>query len=65
MHSVGHIKSIMREDFNHDLASEPLITEPPTTLDELLECYNATLTHLLDKHAPLINKPAPSRLLNP
>jgi len=65
MHSVRHIKSINREDFNHDLASEPLITEPPTTLDELLEYYNATLTRLLDKHAPLINKPAPSRPFNP
>jgi len=33
---MRHIKSINREDFNHDLASEPLITEPPTTLDGLL-----------------------------
>jgi len=57
--------SINREDFNHDLASEPLITEPHTTLDELLECYNATITRLIDKHAPLINKPAPSRPFNP
>jgi len=65
MHSVRHIKSINGEDFNHDLASEPLITEPPTTLYELLECYNATLTRLLEKHAPLINKPAPSRPINP
>jgi len=53
MHSVRHIKSINRE--------EP---ELPTTLDELLECY-ATLTRLLDKHAPLIIKQASSRPFNP
>jgi len=65
MPSVRYVKSINREDFNHDLASKPLITEPPSTLDELLECCNATLTRLLNKHAPLINKPAPSRPFNP
>jgi len=58
MHSVRHIKSISREDFNHDLASEPLVTESPTTVDELLECYNATLTRFSTN--TLINKPLKS-----
>ena len=45
--------------------SEPLISEPPTTLDDLLSTYNSTLTRLLDKHAPLIHKPVTSRPSNP
>ena len=45
--------------------AESLISEPPTTLDELLVTYNSTLTRLLDKHAPLINKPVSSRPPNP
>jgi len=59
------IRSINIERFIHDLMSEPLISEPPTTLYDLLSTYNATLTRLLDKHAPLIHKPVTSRPSNP
>ena len=64
-HGIRRTKSINIELFIQDLTLEPLISEPPTTLDELLITYNATLTRLLDKHAPLINKPVSSRPSNP
>ena len=65
MHSVRRIRSINIERFTHDLTFEQLISEPPTTLDELLVCYNTTLTRLLDKHAPIIIKPVLARPFYP
>ena len=36
-----------------DLEESDLILDPPTDVTELFACYDATLTRLLDKHAPL------------
>jgi hypothetical protein len=33
--------------------SSNLITHPPTSLSDLVDCYNSTLAALLNKHAPL------------
>ena len=49
--------------FMSDLLSEQLITQPPSSLSDLIELYNSTLSSLLDKHAPLITKPISSRHL--
>ena len=35
-----------------------LIKTPPTALDDLVKSYNDTLSSILEKHAPLITKPA-------
>ena len=59
------IRSIDTDLFMSDLSSQPLITNPPSTLSDLVESYNSTLTRLLDKHAPLISKPLQSRPSNP
>jgi len=39
-----------------NLLQSRLITNPPTSLGSLLISYNATLSSLLDKHAPIISK---------
>ena len=36
--------------------SSKLITHPPTILSDLVDCYNSTLSALLNKHAPLKSK---------
>ena len=47
------IRSINISHFCHDILSSRLITHPPPTLSDLVGCYNSTLFHLLNKHAPL------------
>src|SRR5208282_2739586 len=59
------IHSIDVGKFMSDLLSEPLITQPPSSLSDLIELYNSTLSSLLDKYAPLITKPISSRPPNP
>jgi hypothetical protein len=39
--------------FSVDLEESVLILDPPTDVNELFACYDATLIRLLDKHAPL------------
>ena len=39
-----------------DIISSRLITHPPSNLSDLIDCYNSTLTNLIDKHAPLVSK---------
>ena len=41
--------------FSVDLEESVLILDPPTDVNELFACYDATLIRLLDKHAPLRN----------
>ena len=38
------------------ITTSVLIADPPSTLQELVDCYNHTLSSLLDKHAPLKSK---------
>jgi len=42
--------------FLADLIQSGLITNPPHSLDSLLDSYDSTLTRLIDNHAPLITK---------
>jgi exonuclease III len=58
-------KSIDVENFCNDIASSVLISDPPTTLPELVNCYNTTLSRVLDKHAPVISKFIASEKSNP
>src|SRR6218665_3539208 len=55
-HSFRRISSINIEAFMRDLFSSDLVLNPPSSLDDLLCSYNATLSSLLDKHAPIITK---------
>ena len=50
------IKSIDLDTFRNDLAVSELCQETHKELNELVECYNKTLTHVLAKHAPLQRK---------
>ena len=50
------IASIDPAQFATDITQSDLICNPPSGLQELVECYNSTLSQLLDKHAPLITK---------
>jgi hypothetical protein len=34
----------------------PLISNPADNIDEIVEQYNTSITHVLEKHAPLIKK---------
>lgn len=52
------IASIDTAQFISDIANSNLVLHPPSTLDDLVQCYNTTLSNLLDTHAPLITKTA-------
>jgi exonuclease III len=55
-HSFRPIKSINIHSFIRDILSSTLITHPPSNLSDLVDCYNSTLSSLLNKHAPVITK---------
>ena len=50
------IKSIDLDTFRNDLAVSELCQKTHKEFNELVECYNKTLTHVLGKHAPLQRK---------
>jgi hypothetical protein len=56
IHSFRLTGSIDRQAFIQDILDSQLILNPPSSLDDLLSCYNSTLSDLLDIHAPLITK---------
>jgi hypothetical protein len=60
-YSFRRIKQINTDLFLSDLLNSTLVSDPPQSLNTLVDCYNHTLRFLLDKHAPLITK-LPSRL---
>ena len=43
--------------FKDDIMNSPLIKDPPSSLTELVQVYNSTLTNIINKHAPLITRP--------
>ena len=47
-HNFHRLKSINIPNFLHDLRTSLLITHPPTTLSDLVDCYNLTLSTLLN-----------------
>ena len=62
--SFRRIASIDTYAFIEDIATSQLITDPPTSLPELVNAFNSTLHAILDKHAPLITKLVPSHSSN-
>ena len=48
-----------------EISSSELCANTPDTLNELVLCYNSTLSSALDRHAPLITKTIPARPLVP
>jgi len=59
------LKSINIKKFQLDILCSKLVTNPPTSLSELVACYNSTLSSLLDKHAPLKSKTISQKPKNP
>ena len=50
------LKKIDIASFASDLAQLPVITDPASTCEALLEQYNTGVSQVLDKHAPLVSK---------
>src|SRR6218665_3615637 len=48
--------SIDRPALIKNILDSQLILNPPSSLEDLLSCYNSTLSNLLNIHAPLITK---------
>jgi exonuclease III len=65
LRTFRRIKSIDVNNFCNDIANSVLISDPPTTLPELISCYNTTLSNILDKHAPVVSKLTTSEKSNP
>src|SRR6218665_3281603 len=55
-HSFRLAGSIDRQGFTKDILIFQIILNPPSSLEDLLSCYNSTLSYLLNTHAPLITK---------
>src|SRR6218665_3596865 len=55
-HSFLLTGSIDRPAFIKNILDSQLIVNPPSSLEDLLSCYNSTLSNLLNIHAPLITK---------
>jgi hypothetical protein len=55
-HLIHSIYSIDMNSFIHGIMSSNLFNHPPTNLSGLVDCYNCTLTILLNKHAPVKSK---------
>src|SRR6218665_818187 len=55
-HSFRLTGSIDRPAFIKNILNSQLILNPPSSLEDLLSCYNSTLSNLLNIHAPLITK---------
>ena len=63
LRTFRRIKSIDVHNFCNDIVSSALISDPPTTLPELVNL--STPSHILDKHAPVISKLITSDKSNP
>ena len=59
------IDAIHIPHFVRDIFSSALIHNPPSSLSDLVDCYNFTLSNLLNKHAPLKTKMVHSRASKP
>jgi len=64
-HLTRAIRAINITEFCHDILSSCLITQPPSTLSDLVECYDSTLSQLLNKHVPLKSKITRTKPRNP
>ena len=59
------LKSIDPVRFREDLISMPLISNQADNIDGIVEQYNTSIAHVLEKHAPLIKKIVTIRSDNP
>ena len=50
------LKQINLEAFKADIVASELYSSPSSDLDDLVRCYNDTLSCILDKNAPLQKK---------
>lgn len=55
------LKAIKIEDFKQDLSTSELCNYSPDSLNDLVKCYNDTLSQVLERHAPLRSKVIRSR----
>ena len=55
-HSFRLTGSIDRQGFTKDILIFQIILNPPSSLEDLLSCYNSTLSDLLNAPAPVITK---------
>ena len=59
------LKSINVQQFRDDIRNSNLCVDPPSALDTLVDCYNRTLSSLLDKHAPVQSRHTTARVRPP
>lgn len=59
--SYRKLKAIKIEDFKQDLSTSELCNYSPDSLNDLVKCYNDTLSQVLERHAPLRSKVIRSR----
>ena len=50
------VKDINIEKISADIQASKLVSDPPSDLDDLVQCYNTTLSDILEQHAPLQQK---------
>ncbi|XP_067653142.1 uncharacterized protein [Haliotis asinina] len=51
-----NISQIQPDSFRQDLVNSNLLTDPPPDVDDHVELFHDTLTSLIDKHAPAVEK---------
>jgi len=59
------MRAINITEFCHDILSSCLLTHLSSTLYDLVDCYNSTLSQLLNEHAPFKSKIIRTRPHNP
>ena len=52
-HNYRNLKVVNTDQLRKDLRDSELCTNPPSSLDVMIGCYNTTLTDILNRHAPL------------
>ena len=53
---LRRLKNIDLDQLKEDIENSELVRDPPDDLEELVQCYHATLSALIDKHAPVQEK---------
>ena len=59
------LKSIDMQQFAEDIRNSDLCMDPPSDLDMLVDCYNRTLSSLLDNHALVLTRHVATRVRPP
>ena len=53
---LRRLKNIDLDQLKEDIENSELVRDPPDDLEELVQCYHATVSALIDKHAPVQEK---------